>query len=725
MRAMSVWLRRLGGLALTLLLVGYAYVAVIGVGLTGGEYRTLVEVEEIVHPSAEVGVEDRFHNLFDVHGTEGRPLSALSLAVSALLWSPGTDGLIALRIENLLLLALAAACTSIFVRRLLVPWLGSEQASAAGRASALLVLVQPLNIAAIATVGARGDLMALWLSAAAAALFLKSRQDRKYLLTALAAILAVLAGLSSRLALGLPLVVALAEFASSRRYRPSHVRWRTGLTTLLVFAGCVSFDLLVWNVQSGFSTAPGGDTTPLANRLAVSIERLGALLLPVNAAGVGVIGFGVAGGLLLLALQPALVAARSAPRLWGWLLLGWASSTVVAEVFAPAVRVRPEDFTGAATLLSATTAACVGLGVAATALSGVRRVVLPIALAAGWSVLAHFNGVAWSESAETATQLRRDLVAARETWGAGPPILVVDPPGRVAGIDAVEGALPWMLDPLFGGAGAGGPAPDVRGISAGGLRALAREREFKTLREEPLIVVFPLDILGGESSASSKRESTRLDPYVATAGKRSWFREGDSGRIDLETLGIGALEVTGADGTDTSVPPAAKWRSNHLRLEHLREPTLEGVWTSVDDPPVAVFDLSSSLPWLLGGRVQQVWSSRGWIRMREAVLLDTLPAPGLELVPRVEGADWFFEAPHGTFDPASDWFVGLLDVQTWEWVELRAGATRGGSLHVRDAAARVEAWLRAGAQAVAWTLEERRGGLAVRRVRGRREAHSN
>jgi len=722
---MSAWPWRLGGVLLALLLVGYAYVPVIAVGPAGGEFRTLVEIEEIVRPAAEVGLEDRVQHLFDVHGTEGRPLSALSLAISSLLWTPGAGNLVPLRLENLGLLALAAACTSVFVRRLFVPWLGSEQATAAGRASALLVLVQPLNIAAVATVGARGDLMALWLSTAAAALFLKSRQDRKHLLTVLAAVLAVLAGLSSRLALGLPFVVALAEFASSRRYRPAHVRWRTALTTLLVFAACVAFDLLVWNVQSGFSAGPAALGAPLASRLAMSLERLGALLLPVNAAGVGVLGFGVAGALLLLALQPALVAARSAPRLWGWMLLGWASITVVAELFAPAVRVRPEDFTRAATLLSATTAACVGLGVAATALSGLRRSLFPIALAVGWAVLAHHNAVAWSESAESATHLRRDLLAARETWGHEPPILVVDPPGRVAGIDAVRGALPWMLDPLFGGAPADTAPPELRAISSGGLRALAREPEFAELRRAPLIVVFPLKGLWGVSSPGGERESTRLDPYVPTAGKRSWFKEGDSRRLDLEMLGIGALEVTGADGADTSRAPAVSWRSNHLRLPRLHEAVLEGVWTSLDDPPTAIFDLSSSLAWLLGGRVQQVWSARGWIRMREAVLLEALPTPGVDFVPRREGADWFFDAPHGVFDPSAgaEWWVGLLDLDSWDWVELRGEETPGGSLHVRGAAAHVAGRLRAGPGPVAWTLEQRRDGLAVQRIRGRRVGH--
>ncbi len=722
MRAMSPWLRRLGAALITLLLIAHAHAPVIPVGPTGGEYHTLVDVEELVHAPEDLGLEQRFHLLFDVHGTEGRPLPALSLAVSTLLWSPDAGRLFPLRVENLVLLVLAAWCTSVFVRRLLVPWLGSEQAAAAGLASALLIVVQPLNIASVATVGARGDLMALGFSAAAAALFLRSRQDRRYLLSGVAALLALLAGLSSRLALGLPLVVALAEFASSRRYRPAHVRLRTALTTLLVFAGCVAFDLLVWNVQSGFSVAPPDGAPPLASRLAVSVERLGALLLPVNAARVGVLGFGLAGVLLLVVLQPALAAARSAPRLWGWMLLGWASITVVAELLAPPVRVRPEDFSHAATLLSAATAACVGLGVAATALSGLRRVVLPIALAVGWSVLAHQNGIGWSESARSAAQLRVDLLTAREVWGYEHEILLVDPPGRVAGVDSVEGALPWMLDPLFGGARAGSERPSVRAISSGGLRALAREPEFARLRAEPLIVVFALDALGARntSPADGERRSTRLDPYTPTPGQRSWFRQGDSGRIDLEMLGIAALEVTGADETDTSVVPAVSWRSDHLHLPELREVTLEGVWTSVDDPATVVFDLSSSLAWILGGRVQRIWSARGWIGMREAVLLDALPTPDGDAVPRVEGSDWFFDAPHGAHGTRGEWWVELLDLETWGWVELRAEITAGGSLHIRGAAAHEEAVLRAGPGPVAWTLEQRRDGVAIQRVRGLR-----
>ena len=47
----------------------------------------------------------------------------------------------------------------------------------------------------------------------------------------------------------------------------------------------------------------------------------------------------VAGALLLIAFQPALVSTRSAPRLWGWMFVAW--SALVLAALLPGSRVAP------------------------------------------------------------------------------------------------------------------------------------------------------------------------------------------------------------------------------------------------------------------------------------------------------------------------------------------------------------------------------------------------
>lgn len=723
---MPTWLRHVGSALLVALLLAYAHSPAALSGFVGEDYATIVAVERIAGPGSVRGGTGRLEALFSVPGVAGHPVAAASLVLSAVLWSPAAGGPLALlmpRLENLLLLCLAAWVIGRFVRRLLWPWVGTDHGRAAGRAASLLVLLHPASVAAVASLGSRGDLIALGLGVLGANLFLKSRQEHNSNLTACSACCAVVAGLSSGIAYGLPVLLAAAELISARRYRPASVRRRTAATTLIVFAACVGLAPFMRSVVLGLGP---GAALGLASRdplavTSVSLVRFGAALFPVNETAGGALGFLVAGAVLLIALQPVPIAARSAPRLWGWLLTAAVAAVVLWEACSEGRVVRAEDFTHAATLLPLGAVLGVALGVASTAVFGLRRTVLPIVVATGWAFVGHQNAVALAASADVFADLRGDLLEARQTWGHDVQVLVLDPPRHVQGIDALEGALPWAVDPIFAGLPLGAGGGWVRALTSEALVAFAREPEFTELRSHPLIAVVPGYLVdpelepGADEQGHTSRLALPLPPPRPSTGMRSWFREGRAAHLDLETVTMGALLVRCTPKSNTDEPPVLAWRATEaLALQG----ALEGAWNSVGETPEAVFDLSSSVSWLLGGRVQQIWSERGWSRIHEARLALELPEPSGISAPRVRGEDWVFE---GSFEaPEETWRVVLLDLATLESAALPARQTVAGELEILGAARRVSAAFLSGRGPVAWSLERLVEGQAVERIRGRR-----
>ena len=727
---MSGRLARVAAVLAALFCVLFAWWPLLSAPLAGGDFHALVDAAELVRPGGSASPQRALDRLYAVHGAEGHPLASLSLGFSTLVWSArggggirfGPRAALALRLENLALLLASAWALGAFVRRLLLPWTGSDQASAAGWALALLFAVYPLNASALASLESRGDLLGLALAAAACATFLKSRQEHRHGSTVFAGVLAILAGLASEVALGLPLVLAAAELASARRYRPLPVRVRTAATTLIVFAACVGLDIVL-RLLRGRSGAEelaalgaGSATGDVGSALSIAIEKLGLLVLPVNTAAIGVAGYGIAGALVLLALQPALLAARSAPRLWGWLVLSWCASLALAELRDPWVRVHADDISRAAALVPATAVMCAGLAGAATALSGLRRTLIPIAIAAGFAVLAHANALAWSSAAREVAALRAHLESARESYGRDARILVLDPPGRSRGVDALHGAMPWMLDGSFSARSGGGAAPDVRGLGVEAFLALAREPELERLREELVIVSFPTGELVGEAEGMPEREALLLPRPAPSEAPTTWYREGRSPSLDLEALSSRALRVRAAAAAEPTRAPLAHWRASGAVAPG---GTLRGAWLA-SQPGVALFDLSDSLAWVLGERITRIWPGEGWSLIQIAEVLDRLP-PVLEgLAPRVEGADWIFDRPSApdADEPRSSWRLELLDLARYEHARIEVEPFEGGLRAARAAelAAQLE---RAGAGPLAWSLEQRVDGLAVARSRGR------
>ena len=419
----------------------------------------------------------------------------------------------------------------------------------------------------------------------------------------------------------------------------------------------------------------------------------------------------LAGAVFLLAMQPALVSARSAPRLWGWLLFGWLLSLAASELLHAHVRVTPAEFSNAQALLPSAAVLCVGLGLGATALSGPRRPYVAWAVALGLACLTHGNGRPWKGAAAAAAELRADLARAREELGAG-PIVVLDPPAPIRGVDPLGGALAWLLHPELDGAKEEGvAAPEVRGLSAAAFLALVREPEFAALVSRPLIVLTPPDAV-----AEAGRRALLFGPPSPSAPVQAWQGSLRSPPLDLDPLETAALRATVPIGTDVESLGRVSWlTSEDSDPELLR--SLQGVWLPIGEELVGVFDLGGSLAWRLAGRVRLLLFEAGTRPIDRGDLLAELPALG-ELAPRVDGGDWLFARPESRLvQVGSDrghFVLGLLSLADFSYAELHA-RSEGGELRFPGAAVvgRAEAPL-------AWSLDYRIGERTVARARGRR-----
>jgi hypothetical protein len=774
---MPRWLFWSGSSLLVLVFLGYAYQPVFFGGGGGAEGAQVAAAG-----GAPTGfLHDDFRALAEVARSEGRsdrstlgkflgastlddhPLAALSLRVSARLWSDGGSWIgrspLALRLQNLALLVVAAAGLWLFLRRLLWPWTGSEQANAAGATAALLFVLHPTSFASVIAVGARGELLAALFMAGSGAAFLRGRQERQTSFTALAVLLAVLAGLSSDLAWLLPVCLFVAELCSARRYRPLHARLRTAFTTWIVFSAAVGVDLALRSVQEGRLVPPRalselaavGASGGWPHALAVAVEKLGVLAMPVNLSRLGIFGFMGAGLLLLCALQPALVAARSAPRLWGWFLLFWVLAIALSlgiQSSSPdgrLARVHAQDWTHARVLLPGAAAMAVGLALAATALSDLRRALLPLFLAAGFAALAHGNARPFASAARAVEQLRGELADARELHGRSVDLLVLEPPGLVRGVDVLGDALPWLLDPAFAPPGReGGTAPDgnghatrapwVRGMTRSGFCALAREPEFAELRRRGLVLLLrPADLERDEPAGSGERLALLVPAPSPTSGSRTWFREGGSPTLDLEALTCRAVRARATAATDTSKAPRLGWKAKGATVAGgvlAREGYWSGVWLKFDDEPTALFDVGSSVVWLLGERVRLLWPVEGWSELVEAEVLDEPPTFDEPVAPRIDPehpSDWTLPLPHHALVQASgtrgSWRLELLDLASFGYREIALAQEEGGPGSIRlrapDAAAQVAEWTRLGGGPVAWSVTLRIDGVTVVRAVGR------
>ncbi|MEZ5976812.1 MAG: hypothetical protein R3F34_01150 [Planctomycetota bacterium] len=658
-------------------------------------------------------------------GDVGSLLSGYSVALSQRLYGTGDDGPFGVssavwyRVENLVWLVVAALGTWRFLWRIYRPWVGSDQASRASSAAAFLFVLHPLAVPSVAALDGRADLMALAFGTWAAAAFLRGRQERRYGFVYLAGVLCLLAGLCGQVALMLPLCMALAEVFSSYRYRPLSARVRTAIVTLLVFSAVVQLNTFIVAMVTRHGYYPSvwvtllrlGGIDGALRALALSVEKVGVLLLPANLATLGFAGLFGAGILGLVALQPALIAARTAPRLWGWTLVCWAAAVAVSLSFGVHERVRLDGLATARTLLPATIAMCAGWGLAATALPGLRRIGVPAALALGFSFLAHGNAVAWERASTEYARFQRSV---RDRAPSSGTLLVVDAPRRVAGMDPIGAGLPWILHPLFDPEAAWPPAVRVVDVAGPAFGHLVRSGEFDRWRSAGLRVAVP----DGDGSYRfvdvADRDGTvdRLEWSDALASPLAAIDPVRAAVLELEVAGPGAREGARASwigGAEDGSAPIATW------------------YDRAEDGH-ALLDLADLTAWVLAGTVERVR-----LEGLDPEGLSARIVPELPLVDRsgelaaTDGGDWTFGVLRDVGARGSV-RLDLLDLATLDSFEVDGRVGANGTIRFDRPVAALDDLRRAANSKIHYELVHvardgsvtRTGGLLPEEFLGRR-----
>lgn len=664
------------------------------------------------------------------------PLARVSLRLSHRLWADagtwGERSAVGVRVENLLLLLGAAAFMRLALRRSLAPWAGMDGARAAAGACALFLACHPLAVAAIASARARGDLLALCLGAAAAASFLRGRQEREPPWTIATGLCVLAAGHASSVALLVPPLLAGLELFSARRGRPMSVRMRTAATTLLVFGALACLEvltgpvlgspaLLLRTVRAVSELCAGSGA---GECLRAAGRDLGVIAIPVpqtvlpGGTGLRALEYGIAGAVLLALLQPALVAARSAPRLWGWLAVSTAAGLLLALALRAAADGDPGSPTSAIGLLPAAAVASVVLAVASTSLSGARRVLLPSALAASFVLFARGSASPWIEASRPLAALRAELADARAQHGPASRWFLVDPPGRVAGLEVAGPYLALLLHPSLSATAEASDSGSLHGISREALYALAREPEFAAMREAGLVLLLPPAFLDDRSAT---RTALALSLPRPGTGSLAWQEDLRSPLFDVDPWEKRALRVVALPGVSTAQAPRMGWRAGEASTG-----SRAGVWVQGRDAPTAIFDLSRDPDWLFGERVHRAWLEPEIGRIASAELARDVPSlPGI-VEPEVREGTWIFR-----LDPAA-WprpvhgearlVLGLLDLSSFRHVEIAAPipGDRAGVEAVFALSTDFPTGTVRGSPPRAWSLEWRAGDACIARACGRR-----
>ncbi len=715
--------RKVGIVILAIALALYVYAPLLPAGFFGGDFGVLTSV----------GILDgSLGGYFSVPGLDGRPLAALSLSASEFLWARGAAdepavwsefGAAWLRLENLLLLFVAAIGLRAVLVRALEPFLGAEQARSASVTAALFLFLHPLGVSTVARVAGRGELLAAAAGSWAMLRFLMARQTRAPRIMGSAVFLVLVAAFAGRIAYFLPPLVALLEFLSARRYRPKLARLRTA-----VLAGLISFAVVgvEWLARARFAPetlGPPLGSLPELGGWALALEKLGVLLLPVDLFGIGITGYALAVVALLLALHPGFVAARSAPRLWGRLLLGWAAALLLVELTSMGRRVEPGSLMGAQVLFPATFVMAVGSAIAATAIQGLRRTLIPALVCIAFGLLGRGHARPYEAAADRIADLRRELAAYSLGEHGTDSYFVLNPPADVEGVQALQGSLAHLLHPMFQFEPAQRPgrAPWVGGGSERALAMFSGEPEFRRQCAGGLTIFGFL----GHSSGDDPM-GTPLGSGLQVGGFRTvtqdlvWKGKAGAPGMDFDPLAYRSLTITFPGGfTAPAGPPLVRWKG---AIDPEPQHEVFGIWsTDSAGKRVAQFDMSKDLAWLLGGKVSALWlpGARGEnveIRLSRGPLV--LPP---QVVPRRVHADWIFDVSQWPEQPGSDWYLEILDLQSMDYREFYLGEAVRGRLKAQGMAEWVDGLLGVDQGPLVWRLEVRKENVPLARAQGRRE----
>ncbi|MFT4538752.1 MAG: hypothetical protein ACI841_002627 [Planctomycetota bacterium] len=730
---MSVPARKASLVLVLLAFAAYAYAPLAGAGFVQDDLAVLAGVGPIAF-----GGELEFADLFRVPGTDGRIGAALSMLVSAWFWSGWQWSSCAewtpadaawIRGENFALLLLASWGLLYGLRRALEPWTGKEHARGASRAVALLFVVHPIVVSSVVRLDARGDLLALALGTAAMATFLKGRQEQRHTHTLMAGVLVIAAGLCSPIAFYHPIALTLLEYCSARRHRARHLRVRTSATTFVVFSTCVALESFL---RAVFIDSIGVAARPVAQEaladgllqtLLLGIEKLGVLMLPVNAFGIGGLGYLFAAIVLLVSMHPAFVAARSAPRLWGRILFGWLVAIGLTELPAMSLRVYPQSLENAHVLLFSALIMSIGLGIGATALSGVRRLILPLIAAALYATLAQAAARPVRAVSDQLDVLRAELLEEARARNWNGHFMILDAPRRVEGLTSLRGSWSLLLDLTFV-PHAIRPKGEVRmqatAISTDAFYALVRESEFDSMRHAGLTLMVPTEALAVEG-LKGRWQAVDLQAPKSSEGALVWRSEGNSptGQV-LEALSSRAIVVNALPSTSTLKDPELRWSS---RSEILPSGEFKGAWYHSENGPVAVFDQGSSLDWLLGGRIRATWFTGELSSIASAEVRSNVPDFDGRVGPLIRDDDWIFDLGElpipESFSRERQWSLGVLDLGSFEYQEFEVLGSAVDGLRVKGVEVAARRRLARGSGPLVWYLTLAFDGATAARASGR------
>lgn len=613
------------------------------------------------------------------------PLGNASLELSrSLFGTPGASAGLAvraLRAENAVLLVLACLVLSALLRRTLRAWLGDEIGFAAQRAAVVLLPLHPWCLVAVATVRARGELLGLLLAALSALFFLRARHEahRRWLVASL--LLALAAGCASEDALLLAALLGVLEWIVARRHRSAAARVRTTLSTLLGFGAVTLLPLCAWS-------SPPAWTRPGSGLFGEWLGALGRVLVPLQPTLPDLSRAALGGAALLLALQPALVAARSAPRTWGRFALAWGLLELLLLAPAALGAARGEhDLADLGRLCFPALLLCAACATSATAHSGWKRTSFPWILALALLALGRPTLASWGSATRRLEHLAHELAGAGAA--GAPEIVLLAPPESERGLELLP----------------------ARGRPAWLARAAALPREPILLERAQLCAwsasaSFPADLLLLQPAASSEPAfladvlpATRRVQRRASAAERVVWRPPSRPVLDIDPQQLRCVRVRLEPGALGEGRPRLSWRSEN----GAGNASVEGVWIEHGESTSALFDLAREPRWSLCGRVRRVALEGEAARVASTEIVPALPEIALAQEPRSSGARWsarLAAEPLAEFEQATlQWQLVLFDPDTHEPCVL-PGLARGGELEFADSAG----WS-AGRAHLEWSLE--------------------
>ncbi|HTF91057.1 MAG TPA: hypothetical protein VK843_21765 [Planctomycetota bacterium] len=740
---MPRWLAWTLGALFTLALVLHAHGPLFaasepGAGFSAADMRALLSVRDCLDHGS-LRADPKVY--FEASEAGQHPLGALSLAISTRLWSDGGAFGAAsprpLRAENLILLLIAAAGAGVFLRRLALPWLGDDHARAAAWVAAALCLVHPLAFAAVGSLAARGDLLALGFGTWACVEFLRGRQLRKSRAAIRAGVLALCAGLSSDLAWALPFALALAEFVSGRRYRTWIARARTASVTLLAYGLCVAIEPLLRSLL-GWARAGASIDRPLTESLALAVEKLGVLALPVNPSSASFAAYLLAAAALVVALEPAFSAARSAPRLWSLILAIGALAVLAACFWGSGVRVQPGDFTRAEVLAAGLLIVSASLALASTALSGLRRSLMPAIVATSWAAIAHVHASAWMTAQTSVDHARHDVARAQDQAPPPAAVLLLDVPELVHGFSPLDRSQSqaFLAAPEFQVRNAAElelarakPTPFLAVATRAAFVQFSRSEQFAQLRPAGIAVAI-------DAASPSERIVIRLPAPEPTTSPMRWFSEGANIALDWEALSVQWVSARVQREQDLSLPPFLSWTAKGID-GHFKSGEIQGVWVDYAGEPLASFDVAASAEWLCAGRILQATPVNGWSNLSGADAQNQLPGFDPKSAPQPVGDDWRIancaspivdaaEITLGRRGTSGTWRLKFCNLETLEQVgfELAPDSSTAGGARIAQGAGRLASQWTARGQAFAWCVEYAARGVVLVRDEGIVKPHS-